>query len=63
MRVVCQRDTENLKHFVDAALQLHIVLHYRHEAVSDYGTVYLDAHGVLRGAPELLYPRVLFLAI
>ena len=60
MRFVGKRDTENLKHFVDAALQLHIVLHYRYEAVSDYVTVYLYAHGVLRGAQDFFIRRRCF---
>ncbi len=46
MRLVSKRDSEDLKNFVDASFKSHIVLHYRHEAISDYGTVYLDAHCV-----------------
>ena len=49
-----------LKDFVDAAFQFHIVLHYRHKAISNYGTIDLDADCILRSAPELLDAQVLF---
>ena len=60
MGLVGQRNSKYLKDFIDAALQLHIVLHYRHEAISDYGTIDLDADCILRSAPELLDTQVLF---
>lgn len=60
MGLVGKRDSENLKDFIDAAFQFHIVLYYCHKTVSDYGTIDLDAHGILRGAPELLDAQVLF---
>ena len=60
MGLVGKRDSENLKDFIDAAFQFHVMLHYCHKAVSDYGTIDLDAHGILRGAPELLDAQVLF---
>ena len=59
MGLVGQRNSKYLKDFIDAALQLHIVLHYRHEAISDYGTIDLDADGILGRAPELLDSQVL----
>lgn len=59
MGLVRKRYSENLKDFIDAALQFHIVLYYCHKAVSDYGTIDLDAHGILRCAPELLDAQVL----
>ena len=57
--LVSQRDSENLKDFVDASLQFHVVLHYCHKAISDYGTIYLDADCILRRSPELLDAQVL----
>ena len=54
MGLVGKRYSENLKDFIDAAFQFHIVLYYCHKTVSDHGTIYLDAHGILRGATELL---------
>ena len=59
MGLVGQQNSKYLKDFIDAALQLHIVLHYRHEAISDYGTIDLDADGILGRAPELLDSQVL----
>ena len=59
MGFVGKRDSENLKDFIDAALQFHIVLYYCHKAVSDYGTIDLDAHGILRCTPKLLDAQVL----
>ena len=58
--LVSQRDSENLKDFVDASLQFHVVLHYCHETISDYGTIYLNADCILRRSPELLDTQVLF---
>ena len=60
MRLVGQGDSKYLKHFVDAPLQSHIVLYYRNETVSYYGTVDLNTDCILRGSPEPLYPQVLF---
>ena len=60
MGLVGQRYSKYLKNFVDATLQSHIVLHYRHKAISDYGTIDLDADGILRCAPELLDTQMLF---
>lgn len=60
MGLVCQRYSEYLKDFVDATLQFHIVLHYRRKAISDYGTIDLDADCILGRAPELLDSQVLF---
>ena len=60
MGLVGQRYSKYLKDFVDASLQFHIVLHYRHKAISNYGTIDLDADCILRGAPELLDAQVLF---
>ena len=59
MGLVCQRYPKYLKDFVDAALQFHIVLHYRNKAISNYGTINLDADGILGCAPELLDSQVL----
>ena len=47
MGFVGQRDSKDLKNLVDASFKFHIVLHYCHKAISDYGTIYLDAHCVL----------------
>ena len=47
MGLVGKRDSENLKYFIDAAFQFHIVLYYCHKTVSNYGTIDLDAHGIL----------------
>ena len=58
--LVSQRDSENLKDFVDASLQFHVVLHYCHEAISDYGAIDLDTDGILGGPPELLDTQMLF---
>ena len=43
MGLVGQRYSKYLKDFVDASLQFHIVLHYRYKAISNYGTIDLDA--------------------
>ena len=60
MGLVCQRYPKYLKDFIDAALQSHVMLRYRHEAISNYGTIDLDANGILGCAPELLDAQVLF---
>lgn len=60
MGLVGQRYSKYLKDFVDAAFQFHIVLHYRHKAISNYGTIDLDADGILGRSPELLDTQVLF---
>ena len=60
MGLVGQRYSENLKDFVDASLQFHIVLHNRHKAISNYGTIDLDADCIFRRTPELLDSQVLF---
>ena len=60
MGLVCQRYPKYLKDFIDAALQSHVMLHYRHEAISNYGTIDLDANGILGCALELLDVQVLF---
>ena len=39
MGLVGQRYSKYLKDFVDAAFQFHIVLHYRHKAISDQTTL------------------------
>lgn len=36
------------------------MLHYCHETISDYGTIYLNADCILRRSPELLDTQVLF---
>ena len=59
MSLVSQRDTKNLKYFIDASLQLHIVLYYCHKAISNYGTIDLDADCILGCAPELLDTQML----
>ena len=59
MGLVGQRNSKYLKDFIDAALQLHIVLHYRHEAISDYGTIDFDTDGILGDPPELLDTQML----
>ncbi len=59
MGFVSKRDSKNLKNFVNASLQLHIMLHYRHEAISNYGTIYLDAYRIFRCSPEFLDFEVL----
>ena len=59
MRLVGKRDSEDLQYFVNAPLQFHIMLHYFHKAVSDYGTIDLDSYGILRNAPEFLDFKVL----
>ena len=55
-----KRDSENLKDFIDAAFQFHIVLYYCYKTVSDYGTIDLDANGIFRGVLGLLDTQVLF---
>ena len=60
MGLVGQRYSKYLKDFVDAAFQFHIVLHYRHKAISDYGAIDLDTDGILGGPPELLDTQMLF---
>ena len=60
MGLVGQRYSKYLKDFVDAAFQFHIVLHYCHKAISDYGTIDLNADCILRSTPELLDAQVLF---
>ena len=60
MGLVGQRYSKYLKNFVDATLQFHIVLHYRHKAISDYSTIDLDADCILGCTPELLDSQVLF---
>ena len=57
--LVSQRDSENLKDFVDASLQFYVVPHYCHEAISDYGTIDLDTDGILGDPPELLDTQML----
>ena len=47
MRLVGQGDSKYLKDFIDAPLQSHVVLNYRYKAVSYYGTIDLDADGIL----------------
>ena len=59
MGLVGQRYSKYLKDFVDAAFQFHIVLHYRHKAISDYGTIDLDADCILGCTPELLDSQML----
>ena len=59
MVFVGKQDSKNLKDFVNASLQFHIVLHYRYEAISDYGTIYLDAYSIFGSAPEFLDFEVL----
>ena len=59
MGLVGKRDSNNLKDFIDAAFQSHIVLYYCHKTVSNYGTIDLDSHGILRGAPKLLDAQVM----
>lgn len=58
--LVCPRDSENLKDLVDAPLQSHIVLYNSHQAISDYGTIGLDADNSLRDSPESIDTQVLF---
>ena len=60
MRLIGQRDSKYLKDFIDAPLQFHVVLYYYYKAVSCYGTIDLDADGVLGCPPEPLNPQVLF---
>ena len=60
MSLVSQRDSKNLKYFIDAPLQFHIVLHDCHKIISNYGTVDLDANSILRCSPELLDAQMLF---
>ena len=59
MGFVGKRDSKNLKDFVNASLQSHIVLNYRHKAISNYGTIYLDALGIFGSTPEFLDFEVL----
>ena len=59
MGLVRKRYSENLKDFIDAALQFHIVLYYCHKAVSDYGTIDLYSYGILACTPKLLNFKVL----
>ena len=59
MGLVGQRYSKYLKDFVDASLQFHVVLHYCHEAISDYGAIDLDADGILGCTPELLDSQML----
>ena len=59
MSLVSQRDSKNLKYFIDAPLQLHIVLHDCYKTISNYGTAYLDADSILRCSPELLDSQML----
>ena len=59
MSLVRQRDSKNLNYFINAAFQFHIVLHYRHKAISDYGTIDLDADCILGCTPELLDSQML----
>ena len=59
MGLVGQRNSKYLKDFIDAALQLHIVLHYRHKAISNYGTIDLDADCIFGRTPELLDSQML----
>ncbi len=47
MCLVCQRDSKNLKYFIDAPFQFHIVLYDCYKTISNYGTVYLDAYCIL----------------
>ena len=60
MGLVGQRYSKYLKDFVDASLQFHIVLHYRHKAISNYGTIDLDSDCIFGRTPELLDSQVLF---
>ena len=60
LSLVGQRYSKYLKDFVYAAFQFHVVLHNRHEAISNYGTIDLDADGILGCTPELLDSQVLF---
>lgn len=60
MPLVGKRDSEDLQYLIDAALQPHIVLYYCHKAISDYGTIYLDTHGVFKRTPEPFDSEVLF---
>ncbi len=60
MCLVCKRDSKNLNNFIDTAFQFHIMLNYCHEAISNYGTIDLDAYSILGRSPELLYPEMLF---
>ena len=59
MSLVSQRDSKNLKHFIDTPLQLHIVMYDCNKAISNYGTVYLDAYCILRCSPEFLDAQML----
>ncbi len=47
MSLVILRDSKNLKYFIETSLQPHIVLYDCHEAVSNYGTIDLDADSIL----------------
>ncbi len=47
MGLVGQRYSKYLKDFINAALQFNIVLHYSNKAISNYGTINLDADGIL----------------
>ena len=51
---VGQWDAKDLSRFVDTSLQSHIVPDYCNKAISDYGTIDLDARRILRCAPKLL---------
>ncbi len=59
MSLVNQRDSKYLKLLIDASLQFHIVLHNCDKAISDYGTLDLDAHSILRCSPKLLDTQML----
>ena len=60
MCFVGQGDAEDLENFIDASLQFHIMLHYCHQAVSNYGTIDLYAYSVFWCSPKLLNFEVLF---
>ena len=59
MSLVSQRDSKNLKDFIDASLQFHIVLYDCHKTISDYGTADLDANSILRCSPGFLDTQML----
>ena len=47
MSLVSQRDSKNLKYFIDAPFQFHIVLYDCNKAISNYSTIDLDAYCIL----------------
>lgn len=60
MCFIRERNAQDLENLIDAAFQFHIMLNNRNKAVSDYGTVYLEANGIFSLSPKALYLEMLF---